>query len=286
MLAIIFAFISYLGWGIGDILGAQTSRKIGGYSFSLYLSVIGLILSSFYIPFALADLNKFTLESLIIIIILTFLGPIPLVAFYEGLRVGNAAVVGTIASSFALVTVLLSIIFLGEKISLGQSIFISIIFLGIILSSLNLRQLKNKNILLDRGIPYAIVAMLLWGVYFTFIKIPIKQIGWFWPGYLTWLSFPIILIVMQVKRIKLIKPDKRVFIPLLLAALLINIGGISYNLAISEGLVSLVAPIASSSVTLFVFLAFLIFKDPITKQQVVGVVTTLIGIVLLSIFSI
>ena len=183
-------------------------------------------------------------------------------------------------------TNLLSTVFLGESVSFYQAIFIAVTFLGIILTSLDLKQLRGKNFLLDPGVPYAIFAMVLWGISFAFIKIPIRAVGWFWPGYIIWMMFPIILMVMKVRKINLVKPTKRIFISLLLASLLISIGGFSYDFAISQGLVALIAPIASSSVTLFVVLAFLIFKDPITKQQILGVITTLTGIVLLSVFSV
>lgn len=285
MPAILFALISYIGWGTGDIFGTIASRKIGGYSSAFYVFVIGFVLNSLYVPFALADLHRFTPQVLLLTIILGFLTPIPLIAFYEGLRVGNAAVVGTIASSFAAVAVLLSVVFLGEKISFNQAIFIIVIFLGVILSSLNLKQSKGWNFLLDPGIPYAVLAMVLWGVYFAFIKIPIKQVGWFWPGHTSILAFPLIFMFIKIRRLKLVKLDKRTLITLLLCSLLTNIGGFSYNLAISRGLVALVAPIAGSSVTLFVVLAFLIFKDRISRQQIAGISTTLIGIVLLSISS-
>ena len=38
-------------------------------------------------------------------------------------------------------------------------------------------------------------------------------------------------------------------------------------------------------ITLFIVLAFLFFKDPIKKQQILGIIVTLFGIVLLSLFS-
>lgn len=286
MEAIIFALISYFTWGIGDIFGTIATRKIGGYSTAFYNFVIWLVVSSLYIPFALSDLNKFTFQSLLISITLAFLTPIPVIAFYEGLRVGNAAVVVTITSSFAAISVLISTIFLGEKISLSQGISIVVISLGIVLTSLDLKQLKGRNFLLDRGVPYAILAMIIWGITFAFIKIPIKQVGWFWPGYISIMGFPLVFIFMKIRKIKLIKPAKRIFMSLLLSSILLSIGGFSYNLGVSRGLVALVAPIASSAATLFVLLAFLIFKDPITKQQIFGIITTLIGIVLLSIFSV
>lgn len=285
-MSILFALITYLGWGIGDIFVTKATRKIGAFSSAFLGFVIAFILNSFYIPFALSDLNKFTPSSLLISIILAVLVPIPVIAFYEALRVGNAALVVTITSAFAAVSVLLSMIFLDEKVSLNQGVFIMVIFLGIILSSVDLKQLKGKNFLLDPGVPFAILATILWGVFFAFIKIPIKQVGWFWPGYISVLGFPLMLIFKKIKGIKWVNPTKTVLIWLLLAELLIGIGGFSYNFAISQGMIAVVAPIASSAATLFVLLSFLIFKDPITKQQIFGIITTLIGIVLLSVFSV
>lgn len=283
---IFFALITYLGWGIGDIFGTLASRKMGGYNSAFYVSAIGFFLSSLYAPFAISDLSKFTPQVLFLTIILAFLIPIPLVAFYEGLRVGNAAVVGTITSSYAAVAVLLSVVLLGESISFYQGVFIAIIFLGIILSGLDFNKIKARNFLHDPGIPYALLAMVLWGIFFAFIKIPIEQVGWFWPGYISLSMFPLILIFMRFKKVKLIRPGKGILIILFLSAFLIEMGGFSYNLAITKGSVALIAPIASSSVTLFAILAFLIFKDKITRQQIAGIITTLAGIVLLSVFSV
>lgn len=285
MTPIIFALVTYFCWGIGDVFGTIYSRKIGGYSSAFYFFLMGFLLNSLFIPFAFSDLHKFTIQSLLISTILGILAPLPLMAFYEGLKVGNAALVGTITSSFAAISVLFSIVFLGETISFSQAMFITVILLGTIISSLDFGQLKDSKFLVDRGVPYAILAMVLWGIYFAFIKIPIQQVGWFWPGYISFLGSPLVLIFMKIRGIKLVKPSKSIFILLLLSSILITVGGFSYNFAISQGMVALVAPIASSAVTLFIFLAFLFFKDPITKQQIAGIITTLIGIVLLSIFS-
>lgn len=138
-----------------------------------------------------------------------------------------------------------------------------------------------------RGIFLAIVAMIFWGIYFTFIKIPIKQIGWFWPGVFALSSLVIVPIFMKLRKIKLAKPnDRGAFLPLLANAILLGLGTLSFYYAIDIGLTTIVAPIAGSYPTLFVILAFLIFKDPITRQQIAGIITTLVGIVLLSVFSI
>ncbi len=49
---------------------------------------------------------------------------------------------------------------------------------------------------------------------------------------------------------------------------------------------TVVAPISGANPILFVILVAFFLKDPITRQQIAGIITTLIGIVLLSIFSV
>jgi len=287
MSAILFALTSYVGWGTGSLLEAIVSRKLYSYSLLFWSHLISFILLSIYAPFALSDLNNLSFDILIIIFILAFVGIfLGTIFYYEALRAGNRALVGTITASFPAVTVVLSLIFLGDRTSFQQTIAIIIIFLGLTLSILDSSSIKGKN-LLTKSSFFALLAMLTWGAYFAFIKIPVAKIGWFWPNYFTFFLFPLILIYIKFKRVKLEAPNKNnAFIPLFVSTILVRAAELTYNLGISKGLVTVVAPIAGANQTLFVVLAFLVFKDRITKQQIAGIITTLIGIVLLSVFSV
>lgn len=287
MPAIIFALISFMGWGVGDIFGTIASRKIGGYSTTFWYLILQLPLFGVFAFFFLDYLQYLTLSLLALNVFLGVIGTVGLIAFYEGVRLGNASLVGTIAAAFAAVTVILSIVFLGESITSDQAVAITIIFLGLILSSLNFKEIYSQSFKIDWSILLAVVAMFCWGIYWTFIKIPINQIGWFWPSMISLSSVILVFIFMKIRSIKLSRLNQRgVFLPLLFNAALLGIGALSFNFAIGQGLTAIVAPIAGSYPTLFVVLAFLIFKDPITRQQIAGIITTLVGIVLLSIFSV
>lgn len=287
MLAILFALISYLGWGTGDIFGTIASRKIGGYATTFWISLLGFAIASFFIPSSLESLKNLTIPTLGLLLVLTLISPFSNIALFEGLRVGNASLVGTMASSYSALSVILSLIFLGEKISFLQTIAIITIFIGTVLSSLRFKEIKKGNFISDPGVPFAAVAAIVWGIYYAFIKIPVSEIGWFWPQYFYLATFPITYLVIKLRKQKInIKDLRKNFLSLMSTCLLIFGGTFSYNFAISTGQVALIAPIAGSSSTLFVVLAFLIFKDPIKKQQIAGIITTLIGIVLLSVFSV
>lgn len=287
MLGIIFAFLAYFSWAIGDFFGAVASRKAGGLTTSFWVMVIIAILGALYVPFSYTQLQNLTFTTFWILLTLIILGPIPLVAFNEGLRVGNASLVGTIGGSFAAVVVILSILFLKEPITIPQILSITVIFLGIFLSSFDLKLLNNKKLITDPGIPYALIALIGWGIYFTFIKIPVSEIGWFWPPYLSQFGFISIYLYSKLKGVSVFGPKLKASLPqIMLSSIIGNTGFFSYNYAISIAPVAIVAPIAGSYPTLFVFLAFLIFRDKITKQQILGILTTLAGIVLLSFLSI
>lgn len=287
MQAIVFALISYFGWAIGDIFGTIASRKLGAYSTAFWRLLLGFILFSFYIPFALHDLTNLTLGLLIFMVCLGLFGIIGLVTLYEGLTVGNPALVGTIASSFAAISVLISVIFLNEKVSLNQIVSILVIFLGLILSVLDIKTVSQNKVVFNKGIVFALVTMVIFGIYFALIKIPIEKVGWFWPIYVVLSTFPALFLYMKIKGIKINIPasTKQWW---LLGGLVGSwaVADFGYNLGLSHGLVAVVAPIASSSPTLFVVLAFLLFKESINKQQIIGILITLTGIVSLSFLSV
>lgn len=287
MPAIFFALISFLGWGTGDIFTTIASRKLGGYSLALWGFILSFLIASLYAPFVLQNLNQLTWGLLILNIFLGFILLAAFVWFTEGLRIGNPALVGTITSGFVALVVIFSIIFFEETITFSQAIAIVIIFIGLLLSSLDWRILKNHHQLFNKGVVLAILAMIAWGIFYTFIKIPISKIGWFWPSYISLATFPLLYGYIKLKKIKLHSPvHQGAFCPLLIQAVLLSGGGFSLNFALEQGLASIVAPIAGAYPVLFVLLSFLIFKDHITRQQIAGIMITLIGIVALSFLSV
>ena len=285
MLPILFALVAYFGWGAGDVLLGLSSRKIGSFLTTFWLYGLGLIILLPLIPFLSDQLSNITPSTLILTVILGIISSIGVLAFTEGLKIGNASIVGTITSAFSAVVVVLSVIFLGEKLSPNQIGAILIIFAGIILCSLNLKDVKEKN-LLNKGTIFALVAMITWGINYTFIKIPIQQFGWFWPGYIQNIGCAILFSILILRKDRKFLIDKRKGFPLLfMAVLLPTVGTLGFNYALSIGQSSIVAPVAGSSITLFVLLSRFAFKDRLSKQQWIGILTALLGIVLLAFFS-
>ncbi|MBI4036087.1 EamA family transporter [Candidatus Daviesbacteria bacterium] len=61
------------------------------------------------------------------------------------------------------------------------------------------------------------------------------------------------------------------------------IGVLFFHLALQKGPASIVTPISASSSLVMLFLAFVWFKEKITKFQLTGVFITILGVILVSI---
>jgi drug/metabolite transporter (DMT)-like permease len=148
---------------------------------------------------------------------------------------------------------------------------------------LDFREISGGKKIISKGIVFALIASVSWGIYFAFVKLLVVEVGWFWPNYIVFLFFPLMFLFMKMRKIELKLPTvNNVFWPLIISVVLVRIAEYSYNFAITKGQVTVVASIAGANPTLFVVLAFLFLKDPIRKQQILGIVITLAGIVFLS----
>ncbi len=286
---IILGLIPYFGWAIGDIFGIYASRKVGAYLTTFYVFLFGFLFASLYIPFALNDLQKITLPLLLLNIVFGVVVLSGNFMINEAFKISNASVIGIIIQSFPALVIILSWLIFKDPVSINQALWILLIFIGVTLCTIHVKDIKTGHLFRDRGIRLALVATLGFTAYFTFLRIFIDNYGWFWSNYIAIASFPLALLVIKpIFRIKdriQIPRFKLVILATVLSGILLRSGDIALNYGVAKGYTAITAPIAGASPTLFVVLAAIIFKDKTSRQQKIGILITLIGIVLLS-FSI
>ena len=267
----------------------MATRRVGAYTTTVWVLIFGVLLSSLYIPFALQDLGKITLPFFLLNMVLGTAYLFGNFLVNQAFRSSNASVVGIIIQSFPAIVLILSALIFRDTITAKQVLWICMIFLGVFLCSFDTKDMKNLQLLKDYGIRLALIATFIFSIYFTFLRVFTETYNWFWPNYISFLTFPLALWLVRVvfKNVgsSYIPQNKSILVIIALSALLLRAGDIALNYGIGNGFSSLVAPIAGASPTLFVVLSYLIFKDPIKKQQKLGIGISLIGIVLLSFFS-
>jgi uncharacterized membrane protein len=115
---------------------------------------------------ALAALGRFpqlSLEQLPLAFALAALGLTGLLLFYKALALGPIAIVSPIGGAYVMVTVLLVVVFLGERLSTAQTIAIGVTTIGIIATGTDGRSLAAALGRPKPGVWLAVAAMLAFG---------------------------------------------------------------------------------------------------------------------------
>lgn len=281
-MAVFFALFTLAGWGVADVFVVIASRRIGNIKAYFWTLVLSLILSSLYIPFAGPVHDYFSLLTALVLGLFLSFGTL---MYFRSLEIGNAAVCGTIGGLLILPVVLMSMIFFGEKLGFIKITGIVFALTGMTLTSLKLgKKFSFHEIISEKGVGLAYIAMICWGIYYAFIRIPVKNIGWFWAFYPSNFLLFIILFLGKIKKDSVkVLGEGNTFSLILINALLITASELSYNAAVNIGYTSVAASIAGCYPVLFVILARIIFREMLTRQQKLGIVLSLLGIVLLAV---
>lgn len=283
IIVVIFALIAHVAYAGNDLSGALGARKFGGRMMSLFSWTIASIAYTAMAPFFFH--TRVTALPLIIDAISGTLLAISYPMFLKAVEKGNATITGVIAGTFPLWVVIISVLFLNERLTVPQTMAIITILLGVVLSALHLSRKTRIRNLFNRQSLLAFVVSIMWGISFSMMKYPVDKLGWFEGSYFNGLSGALVTIVWLYPKYKSkLRPvfKKHYIYPLMNASTGVA-ATIAYSLALERGNNSIVAPIAGSYSGLFAILSYLKFKEKLTKIQLLGVLLILSGVVALSI---
>lgn len=281
-IGILLGIIAMIGWGTADFFVAKAVRKTNVFKTFIWSQIVGVILflSIFFLFFKFPPISSTTI---MIILFTGFLGVISYLAFYKGLQVGKVSIISPIASCWAAVTVILSIIFLGEQLTGFQALGVSLAILGTVLASFkfhDLSKMKLRN--LAAGVKYAIVAMLSWGVYFLFISFLVDELGWFLPILFIKVVAVFYLLAYSSRKRMDISFPKNVALFVLLIGILEATAFLCFGIAVVSEYTLIVAPIGAAFPAVTIILARIFFKEILEINQKIGIISVLAGLVLLS----
>lgn len=215
-------------------------------------------------------------------------GYLALLSAYQSLKIGRIGVVSPITSSSLAVTILFSVLFFGEILTIPQIASITAISLGIILLSIDFSDFKKSGLLnLSSGVPFALLACFIWGIVYSLYRIPIIAIGPIFTAFLIEFSnFCGAGAANLITKTKFALPDKKTFFWIFLIGCLAAASTLFYNLAVrtSQGDTSLVAAIVFSNPIISVLYGKFVYKEIINPKQWLSLALIIAGIVSISIF--
>lgn len=283
LLGIIFGIISMLGFGLGNAISQIPVKKLGTkktiFYKNLFISIILLI-----IVFSFIKNINFSLKYILIAIGIGFLEYIPLLTFYQSLKLGKVGIVSPIASSSVIFTVIFSLIFFKESLTNIQFFSIFLIIFGLITISINFRDFKNSGLFdLSSGVIFALITSFLWGLVYFLTKIPVMIIGPILTSFIT----EFIIFLSSSLNIKLSKQnfslkEKNMIKYLIIIALFTAAGTLFFNLGISVSNVSIVAALTFSNPLISTIYGKIVYKEKLRFSQYLGGLIIVVGIILVS----
>lgn len=172
----IFGLVAAICWGSADILGAVVSRRIGSFASVVIgqasgFAAVGLVvlLSDPPMPEPRAALLWLPISGIGV--------AVAYLAFYRGLQLGPVALVSPIGAGYGAVSVTLAVLVLGERLGGWPAFGIVAALVGIVLTARHPASLALEGVGRE-GVPYAIVAMIGFGVSAFVVGSYAQELGW------------------------------------------------------------------------------------------------------------
>ncbi len=268
-LPILFAFGAMLGWGIGDFLIQRTVRKIGAVGTLFWITLF----SSFaLLPFIFYDLSSLNLKQIIDLVFLGLAGFASGFVHMKALEIGKLSVVEIILSIELPLTILLGIIFFAERLNLIQVLLIILLFIGIILVSVDFTKVNKKDFL-EKG---SLLALLTAGLvsFVNFLTATqAKEISPIMALWLPWLTCGFFAggYILSKNKLQPFLKTCKINWKLILAMVIVDTGAwVFYVLAVAKEELSITVAITESFVVIALILGVIFNKEKINKIQYFG----------------
>ena len=273
MVAVALGLAAGISWGLADFLGGLKTRQLNVLVVLVISQAVGALLVASLI--AARGQGPPATEYLVYGVLGGLSGLAGLAAFYRGLAVGAMAVVAPISATGAAIPVTVGIA-TGDRLGTLQVAGLVLALGGVVLASREAGQ-GGAGAKVAAGTGLALVAALGFGGFFVGLDAASD-------GDVLWAlfaarSFDVVLLVAIALAVR---PGGDLSVRDLRDVAAVGLFDVAANalfaLASTEGLVSVVAVLASLYPVVTVFLARLILKERVRRVQAVGVVLALSGV--------
>jgi len=257
-------------WAVGAVLVKRGFTAVPPLWNNIINNALALLL---WIPVVLV-LSRFRIRVPSIRILLIILAASVLFQlFYYSLSRGQVSLTATVIAIYPMITIVLSYLFLGERLSPLQYLAVGLILAGGVAVAF-----PNKGQILHTGglswLPWGLAGALCLGTGDFLSKFSINQIGSY--SHIFFLS----LVAMGLSGVNYIidTPNRAVprvfarsFLPSLIGIVLHLAGALCFLLAFDYGPISLISPVSSVYPALLALLAVRFLKEKVSVVQGIGI---------------
>jgi drug/metabolite transporter (DMT)-like permease len=279
---VIFGLSAALGWGLADFGGAVSSRRIGSLATVLIAQGLSAVVMTALL-FA-GGHDPGVMSAYLLLLLANGLASAgAYVSHYHALELGPVAVVSPIGATYAVVGVTLAVVFLGERpgpVTLAGGL---ITVVGVMLTSTDLKKLREGTHTRPPGLVWAIVSAVLFGVGGFLLGYFAQEVGWvtgLWASRCVQLLAFTILALSQRHRFGRVGLHGGLMMALGVGAADL-LGVISFSYGAAQGFVSVVLIASAVFPLIAVVLSVGLLHERPAVNQYVGIALTVLGLMVL-----
>lgn len=277
---ILYAFGSAFFAGITAILAKIGIRNTDS-NLATAIRTIVILIFSWLMVFIVGSFNtitELTTRTLIFLILSGVATGLSWLCYFKALQLGNVNKVTPIDKSSTILTMILAMIFLGEKITILK--IISIILIGIGTYLMIEKKNDNKQAKDNKWLIFALGSAVFASLTSILGKIGINGVE---SNLGTAIRTIIVLIMAWVvvfitkKQNEIKDIDKKSWKFLLLSGLTTGLSWLCYYKALQDGEASVVVPIDKLSIIITIGFSYFILKEKLNKKSLIGLILIIIG---------
>lgn len=281
IISILSGISGMFGWGLYDFLGGVFAKQIGPYKSFFWSQLAGLasilLLAIFVSP-------SMDIPSGVIILfpVAALLYSAGYLFFFKGFEIGNMSIVAATMNLWAVFTMLFAFTFMGQRLTVTQTVGVLMILTGVTLASLNWSEIQQRKFQLSTGVREAIAGAFFFGIYWNVSEILVEEVGWLVGTALIKFGIAVFMFLffMLSHRVMGMAGTAGKTISVIFIMGIIEAGAVAvvnYGLTIGDAI--LITPIASALSIVTIALAIIFLKDRVAKVQGVGIGMAIVGIV-------
>lgn len=285
LIAFLGGGLGMLGYGTADFLAKKAIAVLGPLRTLFYTQLVtALLLCGFLL--GNPGLPAVSADRVLLLALFALADTAGYLCLYRAFQIGKVSIVSPIASSFTILTALVSYFFFAERFSAWKIACLVLVIGGIMLIAVDPAELRRRRNgeRLSRGVVPALGVMLIFGFFYPFWDQFISV-----PGYMVWVILERVLVVLFLGGWLLFASPRREAAAgrsLLLLVLFIAAGetlarfGNSWALQATVGHTSLIVAVTALFPLVTLLLAHIFLRERLQPVQYAGIFLVLAGLVL------
>jgi drug/metabolite transporter (DMT)-like permease len=283
---VIYGLGAAVFWGIADLFAAFSGRRVGVAATVLLSQVAAAVAISVVVLAPGHDLDGLD-EVAGWLLPIAAVTAVAYVTLYRALELGPIALVSPLLASYAVIPVLLAVIFLDETLGSVEIAGATVTIGGAVVTSADVRSLRTGTRVPAAALPWALASTVLFGTAAYAVAWSAKRVGWLTSLWLVRTSTALLLVIAAVVAIAVMRPALRGTLSTRAVALCALLGladltgTISYSRGSEVGLVSIVTAVSATYPLIPVFGGIALLDERPAINHYVGVAMVISGLLLL-----